>query len=441
MRETKPESFNALLRAGVKATDDSGKYRHWDTLRHMKPPNGLSVREWWLAVKLGRTQLLRALPLTDSAGHAFQYAMPDAAAEMVHRIDQDASGQISIPELVVNPQTRSQYLIRSLIEEAITSSQLEGASTTHRVAKEMLQTGRPARTRDEQMILNNYQAMHHVRQWNGTALEPAMVLELHRIVTERTLDNPGGAGRLQTPDEERVVVRSRDDGTVVHVPPPADQLPERLEIMCAFANGGLLDGFMHPVVRAILIHFWLAYDHPFEDGNGRTARALFYWSMSSQGYWLTEFLSISRILNDAPRKYARSFLHTETDDRDATYFLLYQLEVIRRAIEGMHQYLQRKMAEVRQTEALLRNTRLNHRQIALLTHALKNPHSSYTYRGHAASHRVVRQSARTDILGLENLGLLKRREGGKQLFFLPASDLPERLRGLEVRSGSAVGGT
>lgn len=432
----KPERFGPILGASVRATD-SGKYCHWDDQRRLSPPAGLSAREWWFATKYARAQVLRPLELRDTAGMPFQYALPDAAAELVHHIDQDASGQISVPELVVNPQTRSQYLVRSLIEEAITSSQLEGASTTHGVAKEMLKTGRPARTRDERMILNNYRAMHHVRGWNGTPLEPAMVLELHRVVTEGTLDNPDAAGRLQRPDEERVVVQSREDGAIVHTPPPAVELPERLEKMCAFANGGLVEGFMHPVVRAILIHFWLAYDHPFEDGNGRTARALFYWSMSSQGYWLTEYLSISRILNNAPAKYARSFLYTETDERDTTYFILYQLEVIKRAIDEMHKYLQRKMAEVRQTEALLRNTRLNHRQIALLTHAVRHPQSSYTYKGHGASHRVVRQSARTDLLHLESLGLIERRKGGgRAVEFLPAADLSERLRAMSATANT-----
>jgi Fic family protein len=63
---------------------------------------------------------------------------------------------------------------------------------------------------------------------------------------------------------------------VFHTPPPAAELPARLEAMCDFANSKTPDTFIHPVVRGIFLHFWLAYDHPFVDGNGRTARALFY---------------------------------------------------------------------------------------------------------------------------------------------------------------------
>lgn len=58
--------------------------------------------------------------------------------------------------------------------------------------------------------------------------------------------------------------------------------------MCAFPNGHLPDTFIHPAIRAIILHFWLGYDHPFVDGNGRTARALFYWAMLRQNYSLFE---------------------------------------------------------------------------------------------------------------------------------------------------------
>ena len=184
---------------------------------------------------------------------------------------------------------------------------------------------------------------------------------------------------------------------------------------------------MHPVVRAVLLHLWLAYDHPFEDGNGRTARALFYREMLAQGYWLFEYVTISRLLVRAPAQYARAFLYTETDEFDATYFLLHQLRIVRQAIEDLLAYLQRKMSELRETIQLLRRTDLNHRQVALLTNALHHSDAEYTIASHATSHRVVRQSARTDLLDLERRGLLTRRTVGRKFFFHPAADLRRRL--------------
>lgn len=402
-----------------------GRYLHWDELRHRTPPGDLSVREWWLAVQFARSSMLRPIPLLDAGGRPFNFSMPDEALENSHLVDRRASGEIAISEEVTNSATRDRYIVSSLIEEAITSSQLEGASTAHRVAKEMLRSGRGPRTRDELMIFNNYQAMHLVRGWS-TPLTPDQVLELHRVVTDGTLENPDAAGRLQRPDEQRVHVEI-PGGEIVFRPPPAEQLPDRLEVMCAFANGEGIEGFMHPVVRAVLLHFWLAHDHPFEDGNGRTARALFYWSMLSQGYWLTEFLSISRILRRAPMQYGRSFLYSELDANDTTYFILYQLRVILRAIDELHAYLRRKMTEIRTSERDLRQSGLNHRQSALISHALRHPFADYTFRSHQRSHGVVYQSARSDLLDLEERRYLVRRVVGRAYHFRPVDDLRERI--------------
>lgn len=403
-----------------------GKYRHWDTLRHLKPPEDLTSEEWWLAVKLARAPLQREIPLSDAEGRSFTYTMPDEALELVHYIDQHASGEMAMPDVITESESaRRHFLVNSLIEEAIRSSQLEGATTSRAVAKDMIRTGRPPANRSEQMILNNYRALEFIREQVDSPLTSEVVLTLQRILTEGTLDNPDAAGRLQLPGEERVAVYDRHDGSLLHMPPPAEDLPSRMDAMCRFANGVESGrGFIHPVVRAILLHFWLAYDHPFEDGNGRTARALFYWAMKRQEYWLTEYLSISRILRKAPSRYTMAYLYSETDDRDTTYFVLYQLDVIRRAIEELRAYLRRKMEEVREVEALIRQSdEFNHRQLAVLAHALRHPHQRYTFDSHRRSHRVTYQTARTDLLNLRDRGLLQMTRSGKQFVFRPAENL------------------
>ena len=117
-------------------------------------------------------------------------------------------------------------------------------------------------------------------------------------------------------------------------------------LMCDFANGKTPGEFVHPAIRSIILHFWLAYDHPFLDGNGRTARALFYWSMLHHHYWLCEFISISHLILKAPAEYERAFLYTETDDNDLTYFIIYHLKLIRRAVDELHKYIARKTERV-----------------------------------------------------------------------------------------------
>jgi Fic family protein len=431
VRKLEPERLMTAVNTRT-AHGASREYLHWDKLRHLQPPGSLTAEEWWLAIRLGRAPLLTELPLRDPKGQPFSYCVPSSVQRLLHYVDQRCSGQIAMGEVVTtDEQARHHYLVSSLMEEAIRSSQLEGATTSRRVAKELLRTGRAPRDRSERMILNNYRALEFMRDEMGQTLTPELVMTLQRILTEGTLDDPTAAGRLQQMDEERVVVLDVRDGTIIHTPPPAAQLPDRLTAMCDFANRPEDDAgsFIHPVIRGILLHFWLAYDHPFVDGNGRTARALFYWHMRTRGYWLIEYLSISRILRDAPAKYTKAFLLTETDDGDTTYFILHQLEVLRRAVEDLHVYLERKVREVQDVEKLVKDAAdLNHRQLALLTDAVRHPSSAYTYRSHAASHRVAEETARTDLTQMLAKGLLQRRKTGHKHVYSAVPDLPKALR-------------
>ncbi|HEX6689189.1 MAG TPA: Fic family protein [Solirubrobacterales bacterium] len=426
-----PDALGRVMEAPNDASP-SESYIHWDKLRHLAPPAGLTTDEWWLRIKFRRMAEWRLLPLTDPSGAPFAYGLPDVVLRHLHHVDQRCSGEVAMDAVVTSErQAGRRFLVNSLMEEAIRSSQLEGATTSRRVAKEMLRTGRQPRNRSERMIANNYRALQFMREEMGDTLSPESVLELHRIVTEGTLDDPSAAGRMQQPDDERVAVYDRDeDEQPLHRPPPAEQLPERMDLLCAFANEEE-DGeqFIHPVVRAILLHFWLAYDHPFEDGNGRTARILFFWAMQKRGYWLIEYLPISPILRNAPSKYTRAFMETETDGGDTTYFLVHQLETIERALDEHDVYLQRKIAEVRDVERLLQSAdSFNRRQLALLTDAVRHPHSAYSFGSHATSHRVTHETARTDLSGLADRGLLLRHRKGKRFTFEPAPDLPQRLK-------------
>ena len=413
--------------------DRKGRYLHWDEMRHRTPPGDLTLDEWWLGTAFSRNAFARPLPLYGTNDMPFRFSNVDLVQEMVHRIDQQAGGRIGTDDAVTAIQSRDRYLVSSLVvEEAITSSLLEGAATTRRVAREMLQSRRTPRDHGERMVLNNYNAMLAAEflASDDTPLTPDEVLGLHRIVTHDTLDDEADAGRLQQPGEERVMVIG-DDDKVLHRPPPAEELPMRMEALCAFANGELDEGFLHPVVRAILIHFWMGHDHPFVDGNGRTARALFYWSMLRAGYWLAQYFSISTILRKAPSQYVRSYLKAETDNNDATYFVIYQLEVIERAISSLNQYITNKTVEVAEVEQLaLSVPGLNRRQLAVINAAQRDPYRTFTIDEHMSQEKVTYQSARTDLLKLEELGLLTKARVGKRYEFRSSGNLPAQLRTL-----------
>ena len=423
-----PETLRKLLDVGT--VDAKGRYLHWEEVRHRTPPEGLTVEQWWAGLWVSRRASAVLLPLADTTGKPFRFSNVGPIQAAAHRIDLLLGDHILIDQRRAG-EGLGGHRVASLIEEAITSSQLEGAATTRPVAKEMLRTGRKPRDRSERMILNNYLAMQEAVQMAEADLPLTTegICSLHRVLARGTLDDEQDVGRPQGPGDERVAVYW-ENGLLLHTPPAALELPERLESLCRFANGEWAppDGtFMHPLVKAIILHFWLAHDHPFVDGNGRTARALFYWTVLRSKYGLAPYTSISTILRRAPAQYARSFLRAYTDDNDLTYFVVHQLDVLERAIKALNDYIDRKQAEMADLYRTLSSfPQFNHRQRDAIAQAVRNP-QPVSIAAHARYHQVANQSARTDLLGLEEFGLFHKVKVGRRFLFSPVPDLSEQL--------------
>lgn len=407
------------------------RYFHWCDFKYYKPiPDGISYEELWTLIKMSRTMNKKVVPFFDKDGKPFSYWIPDIILKDLNQIDLFSGKTIISPRPDPLP-SREEYIVSSLMDEAIASSQLEGAGTTRKVAKEMLLSGRKPNDKNERMILNNWRAVQYIRENRNNEITLERIFELHRIITFETLetDEPG---QLRTADDIRVFYKDKE----VHVPPKADTLKERMEDFCRFANTEDPRNWIHPVIKGAMLHFRLAYDHPFPDGNGRTARALLYWYILSRGYSLFQYLAISRYFVRAPGKYVRAYLYTETDDGDLTYFFVHNLKAIRRAIREMQDYLQKKQDEVARSNELLRSYRgLNLREKNLIFHAIRHPEEVYTVETHKTYHQVVYETARRDLTHLVNEGFLKREKLGHEYVFMPAGPIIEKLRLNEKKKG------
>ena len=406
----------------------NAEYFYWDELRY-RVPGGLTADEAWAAVKLSRSAK-KPLPLLDPAGRPFTYWLPDQAQETIHIVDRQGGGvlatDIGMPDLF--SEMRERVLIDSLMEEAIATSQIEGAVTTRKVAKEMLRSGRKPKDRSEQMIVNGFETIRFLRDRLDRPLSIDLLHETQASITRDTLENARDTGRFRTDSDDVRIVDTRDN-EVVFTPPPARDLPERISRLVEFANADARSQpFLHPLVRAAVLHFWLAYEHPYVDGNGRTARALFYWAMLRSGYWLFEFVTISRVIHASTTQYYRSFLHSEQDENDLTYSLVYQLNATRRSLAELHKRLKEMTEQQQRMKAIRSAAKLNARQRAVLDHALRHPSQTYTFDSHRRSHGISFQTARTDLLGLVDRGLLVDTGSLRPREFVPAPDLQKKLR-------------
>jgi Fic family protein len=392
-----------------------GRYLHWHDLRWRPPPQGLTSEEWWFAKKLGRHSSRVEIPeFVDEAGASFWFCRLDANDRATPQLDRTDSRREMLA-MMDDSAARQAYRIDQLIEEAISSSVLEGAKlTTRAAAKAMIRDGREPHERGERMVLNNYNAMLRLLAIGDRDLTTEDLLEIHGVLGDDALEVPGCAARFRRTSES-VRVEDAVTGDVWFVPPPAAELPARVKAMLSFANAKDAKVFLHPLVRAIVLHFWLAYLHPFVDGNGRMARALFYWQMLRSGYDFAQYLSISGPIDRSRRSYYLSFAFTETDEGDLTYFILHQLQVLRKATENLRNHLHERFERMRDLTSAIEGTEsLNRRQQAALLYAVRNPHVGLTVRGHAKSHAVTYLTARSDLKSLEALGYLRRVVAGRE---------------------------
>lgn len=412
-------------------TDDKGRYLHWSQLKWRVPQK--DAKKIWSVIKFKRTMLAKYIPIIDEKSNVFWYTTPHSMEAKLHQVIKIGGGNVGlVAGKVASDNIQRKFLVSSLMmEEAITSAQLEGAATTREVAKKMLEDEREPVNEDERMILNNYFLLRHAERVKDQELTIDLVLEFHRIATAKTTENNVVPGEFRAGNDIYV---EDDRGEIAHQPPCYKKIPERLQHLCNFANENHdgLEGsaFIPPVIKAIILHFMLGYEHPFRDGNGRTARALFYWFMLKKEYELFKYISISKLLKDNPKGYGLSYMYTEKDQNDLTYFIDFQLDIILSAFDELQQYLQVKTDEFHQVVELLEGSKfstLNFVQKDILKKATKEPGRLFTVKEISNSYSISENTARTYLSALVDNKLLLQTKDGRTILYISPSDLRTRL--------------
>ena len=392
--KSQSESLNLLV---DKINDN---YEYWDSVKYKPLPDGCkSSQELWLRTKSSRI-LTTVYPWPK---YNLLFGLTNRMQRMCHEFDLNFGGTWESRSMIPG-ESRERYLVSSLMEEAIYSSMMEGAVTTRKVAKDMLRRKITPKDKSQQMIHNNYQTIQFIVANKYNALNPELVLHIHQLMTEKTLDNQEDAGRLRTNDN--VVVENGITHEIVHHPPTYKVLPEFINDLCDYFNETDAKVFVHPIIKGIIIHYMLAYMHPFVDGNGRTARALFYWYMLKERYWLTEYMSISRVIAKSKKSYEKAFQYVVADDHDLGYFIFYNLRVLEQAFKQLQEYIKRKQEERAAANIFLQIGDINERQAQILKMFLDNPKGAITVRDLQDKFMISPTTAKTDITGLLQKGLL-----------------------------------
>lgn len=377
----------------------NNNYEYWDKVKYQPLPEGYTPSMLWTYVKASRDRNM----ITVWSKYGIKLNITGQMQRLCHEFDM-LFGTFWSTDNDIQSVEKAHYLTGSLMEEAIYSSQMEGASTTRIVAKEMLRKKKSPQNKSQQMIVNNYATIQYITQHRTDPLSEAGLLYIHRLMTENTLDNPDNAGRFRTNDE--VVVADMITGDVVHTPPPHTDIPEFVATLCDMFNNNDTHTFIHPILKGTIIHFMLAFMHPFADGNGRTARALFYWYMLKENYRLTEYMSISRVIAKSKNRYEKTFRYSENDGNDIGYFVTYHLQALKIAFEQLATYIHRKQQEKKAATAFMTRGNVNLRQAMVLQHLAAEPHAILTVKDVQEQFSVSSMTARKDLADLVQQGYL-----------------------------------
>ena len=374
-------------------------YEYWDKAKYKKLPEGFTPQMLWTYVKASR--LRSTIPVWNKYG--INLCVTSQMQRLCHEFDMKFG---SFWEVEGDSQSaeKKYYLSSSLMEEAIYSSKMEGASTTRIVAKDMLRKKKSPQNKSQQMIVNNYNTIQYIVEHKEQPLTEELLLTIHQLMTEKTLDNPEDAGRFRTND--KVVVADMVEGDIIYTPPSFQEIPEFVESLCNFFNNDNPRTFIHPIIRGIIVHFMLAFMHPFVDGNGRTARALFYWYMLKEGYKLTEYMSISRVIAKSKANYEKAFRYVENDGNDMGYFVAYNLRALEISFQQLREYIQRKQREKRAASSFMMVGNINQRQALILQRLKEEPDSIFTVKDVQDQFSVSSMTARKDLSDLVQQGYL-----------------------------------
>ncbi len=378
--------------------DIQDEYLYWDKVKYKS--KNINPNELWNAVKLHRKIKSNSVVF---GRYRFYYVITDFMQRALHLFDMHIGGTLG-SNIEIAESDKTKYIISSIIEEAISSSQMEGANTTRKKAKEMIQKEQKPKNKSEQMILNNFITMKHIVQHKNEDITPEKILYIHKLMSNKTLDNVEDEGKIR--DNNDIHVVNQTNSEIVHTPPSNEELEKLINDLCFFFNNDSKD-FIHPIIKGCIIHFMIGWIHPFVDGNGRTARALFYWYMLKKGYWLTEYLSISRIIKDTKNQYEKAYLYSEIDENDLSYFITYHVKTMEKAFDALKEYINRKQKEVFQAAKFMKIPLVNERMAQILK--ILNDDSDRILNIKEIENRfnVSNYTARTDLKTLVDIGFLE----------------------------------
>jgi len=226
---------------------------------------------------------------------------------------------------------------------------------------------------------------------------------------------PIRVGELRGEEPMQVVSGPLGKQTVHFEAPPREGLASELDAFVAWFNKSQADTGLDPLLRAGLAHLWFVTLHPFDDGNGRIARAITDLALAQAEHHSVRFYAMAAVIMTNRKDYYRVLERTQRDGLDVTAWLEWFLATLRQAMQAALQQIEYVLLKARFWQRHGQTT-LNDRQIKAINRLLDAGPEGFEGGLNAGKYmgltKVSKATATRDLADLLDKGCLRRRAGG-----------------------------
>ncbi len=361
----------------------------------------------WREIEEDRRRKAIPLELLDKKKSPFRFVLTSALLALISEIERNRGflASLKLPKKFLDRLASEQEK-----KEAYYSSHIEGAVTSLEVA--LLHLNKPSRKDygDEslQMIVNNRDALEYIRRQSAKPFRGKTICELHKILVRNTHKNkPITVGAYR----KGPIYVVNGQGQVVYEGPAASAVGAMMGSYVEWLNGATE---IHPLLKAALAHLYFVHVHPFDDGNGRSARALSNLYLMKQDYQFINFLSPSDYFDHHRSEYYRAIQNAEAHGSDATFFILYYLKALAEQLRNVQAEIQKegKVKDIRDLLSSKVQAQLDKKQVGALQWMLGNP-EAMTTRKYCKLSGCSDETARKDFNRLLETGLIEKIGDGR----------------------------
>ena len=260
------------------------------------------------------------------------FPMRDFKGEAIIYLDELAHISTKYAKLLLSHQTDAEaFGTHAMEDEIFCTLDIENINTSKESIRKIL-AGFAPRDESEERIYGMKKGLEFISDYHNEITEENLY-KLYMMAVGNYLDpeNRLPEGCKYRNDAVYVV-----GGRETHEGFPHELLPK---YMYAFVNFINVETDIDDLAKAAIIHFYMAYLHPYFDGNGRMARLLQMWYLVQRGYAAAMFVSMSSLIRDSRNLYYKAYQQIEENAKisgciDVTPFVLYFAENVYAHLEA-----------------------------------------------------------------------------------------------------------